>query len=498
MAIKKVLVANRGEIALRIMRACRELDITTVAVYSEVDRSALHVRYADEAYFIGPSPSTESYLRIDKIIAVAKKSNACAIHPGYGFLAENSKFVEACEENKILFIGPNSKATKLLGDKTNARRTMKQAGVPIVPGTEDPVKSEKEALTIASQIGFPVLIKAAGGGGGKGMRIVNNPIEFPQALKTASAEAGSAFGDPTIYIEKYIVKPRHVEIQILADNYGNVVHLNERECSVQRRYQKMIEESPSPIVDSDLRHKMGEAAKKAAKASGYNNAGTVEFLIDGQKNFYFLEVNARLQVEHPVTELVTGIDIVKEQLHIASDGKLRFNQSDIPLRGAAIECRISAEDPDNNFMPSTGMIEGLIYPGGPGIRVESGIFEGLEIPLYYDPLIAKILTWGNNRNEAITRMKRALDEFWIRGIKTTTPFHKRILKDEEFLAGKYDTHFVGRLLESTPTEMDNKEMAVIAAAIASFKSNKKVSFLPTKQARESKWKTTGRLFGMRK
>lgn len=497
MAIKKVLVANRGEIAVRIMRACRELSIETVAVYSEADRNSLHVRYADEAYFIGAAVSTESYLRIDKILDVAKKSKACAVHPGYGFLAENSNFVEACEANKLIFIGPNSKATKLLGDKTNARRTMSNAGVPIVPGTNDPVRGEKEAGEIAAKIGYPVLIKAAGGGGGKGMRIVNQSGELGPALKAASAEASSAFGDPTIYIEKYITRPRHVEIQILADNFGNVVHLNERECSVQRRYQKMIEESPSPIVDAGLRQQMGEAAKKAASAAGYNNAGTVEFLIDAQRKFYFLEVNARLQVEHPVTELVTGIDIVKEQLHIANSGKLRFNQADIPLRGAAIECRISAEDPDNNFMPSTGVIEALMIPGGPGVRIESGIFEGFEVPLYYDPLIAKALTWGNDRAEAISRMVRMLDEFRIKGIKTTIPFHKRILADRDFLAGNYDTHFVGRLLESSQGEEIDREMVALAAAIASFKLEKK-PVRETKRTNDSKWKIAGRWMGMRK
>ncbi len=492
MAFKKVLIANRGEIALRIMRACRELNIATVAIYSEADRNAVHVRYADEAYFIGPPPSTESYLRIDKIIDVVQKSKADAIHPGYGFLAENSKFVEACEENKIIFIGPNSKATKLLGDKTCARRIMQQAGVPIVPGTEEPIKSEKEALVVAGQIGFPVLIKAAGGGGGKGMRIVNSPEEFSQALKTAAAEASSAFGDPTIYIEKYIVKPRHIEIQILADNFGNIIHLNERECSVQRRYQKMIEEAPSPIVTPDLRRQMGEAAIKAARAAGYNNAGTVEFLVDTNRNFYFLEVNARLQVEHPVTELVTGIDIVKEQIHIASGGKLRFDQSAISLHGAAIECRISAEDTRNNFMPSTGIIEELILPGGPGVRVETGIFEGFEVPLYYDPLVMKILTWGKDRNEAMVRMKRALNELRISGIETTRPFHQRILDDKGFFEGNYDTHFVARLLESPPEVENEYEIAAIAAAIANFKKERQTPFLTKQKSTENKWKLAGR------
>ena len=505
MAIKKILIANRGEIAVRVMRACREMDIATVAVYSEADRNGLHVRYADEAYCIGPPPSGESYLRIDKIIDTARKAKASAIHPGYGFLAENSRFVEACEANRIIFIGPNSRATKVLGDKTHARRTMTEAGVPIVPGALAAVESEPEALAIANQVGFPVLIKAAGGGGGTGMRMVNKPEDFAPALKAASAEAGSAFGDPTIYVEKYIVQPRHIEIQILADNYGNIVHLNERECSVQRRYQKMIEESPSPLVDRDLRQRMGEAAKKAARAANYNNAGTVEFLVDASRNFYFLEVNARLQVEHPVTELVTGIDIVKEQIHIADGGKLRFGQAEIPLRGAAIECRISAEDPENNFMPSTGRVQGLAFPGGPGVRVESGIFEGFEIPIYYDPMIAKVLTWGKDRNEAIGRMKRALDEFWIKGVKTTTPFHRRILEDAEFLAGQYDTHFVARFLEreATRAAADDRrsrgeEIAVLAAAVAYLKLEKKIAFQVEESTAESKWRVSGRWQGMRR
>ncbi len=499
MAIKKILVANRGEIAVRIMRACREMDIATVAIYSEADRNGLHVRYADEAYCIGPPPSGESYLRIDKIIDTALKAKVAAIHPGYGFLAENSSFVEACEANKIVYIGPNSRATKLLGDKTNARKAMSAAGVAIVPGTKDPIKDEKEAAGIAAQIGYPVLIKAAGGGGGKGMRIVDKPEELARALKSAAAEAASAFGDPTIYIEKYITQPRHVEIQILADNHGNVVHLNERECSVQRRYQKMIEESPSPIVNAELRQEMGEAAKKAARAANYNNAGTVEFLVDAARKFYFLEVNARLQVEHPVTELVTGIDIVKEQINIAGGEELRFTQAEIPLRGAALECRISAEDPDNSFMPSTGRVVGLSWPGGPGVRVESGISEGFEIPIYYDPLIAKLLTWGKDRNEAIGRMRRALDEFWIKGVKTTTPFHRRILDDAEFLAGQYDTHFVARFLErGMPRGADDEQLAVLAAVVAHLKLKAKTSLQVEAGTTESKWRVTGRWQGMRR
>ncbi|MEW6684618.1 MAG: acetyl-CoA carboxylase biotin carboxylase subunit [Candidatus Edwardsbacteria bacterium] len=494
---KKILIANRGEIALRVMRACRELNILSVAVFSEADRSAPHTRYADEAYFIGPSPSTESYLRIDKILDVAKKSKAEAIHPGYGFLAENENFAKAVEGAGIMFIGPTSKAMALLGDKTAARQTMSKAGIPIIPGMEKPLRNEEEAKKIAEKIGFPILIKAAGGGGGKGMRMVENKSGLQSALKGAIAEASSAFGNPAVYIEKYLLHPRHVEIQVLADNFGKVVHLNERECSIQRRYQKMIEESPCCIMTEDLRRKMGESAKKVAKTAGYTNAGTVEFLVDKNKNFYFLEVNTRLQVEHPVTELVTGIDIVKEQIHIASGEKLRLKQEEVWLRGAAIECRISAEDPDNNFFPSTGRIEEIVDPTGPGIRVESGIFEGYEIPLFYDPLIAKVLAWGRDRQEAIVRMQRALSEYKIKGIKTTIPFHKRILSHRDFLGGNFDTGFLQKILDTPLPKEQNEEIAAMAAAIIALKEEESPIIKESKETM-SNWKKVSRWMMLRR
>ncbi|HID93337.1 MAG TPA: acetyl-CoA carboxylase biotin carboxylase subunit [bacterium (Candidatus Stahlbacteria)] len=496
--LKKILVANRGEIAMRVLRACRELGIPTVAVYSEADRTAIHVRYADEAFLIGPPPSTESYLRIDKIIDVAKRAGADGIHAGYGFLAENVEFAEACEREGITFIGPTSKAIRLLGDKIAARKTMMGAGVPVVPGTEEGITDEVQARKLAKSIGYPVLIKAACGGGGKGMRVAKNEKELMSLMKTARSEAKSAFGDPTIYLEKYLERPRHIEFQVLADNYGEVVHLGERECSIQRRHQKMIEEAPSAIMTEELRNKMGEVAKKAVIAAGYTNAGTVEFLVDKDMHFYFLEMNTRLQVEHPVTELVTGIDIVKEQIHLAAGEKLSLKQEDIKLFGAAIECRISAEDPDNNFMPSSGKIEELKEPGGPGVRVESGIFEGFEIPLFYDPLIAKLLVWARTRDEAITRMRRALTEYKIRGIKTTIPFHERVMENAHFISGNYDTGFVENVLDVIPKRKAHTEIAAIAAAINAYNRKKQPTIMVGQASSLSKlgynpWKMAGRL-----
>ncbi|MCK4357268.1 MAG: acetyl-CoA carboxylase biotin carboxylase subunit [Candidatus Cloacimonetes bacterium] len=475
--LKKVLVANRGEIAVRVLRACKEMGISTVTVYSDADRTALHTRYADEVYYLGPSPATESYLKIEKIIEIARKSNVDAIHPGYGFLAENTEFAKECEENNIIFIGPNSKAIKLLGDKIASKKTMTKAGIPVIPGGEDEVQEgrNEEAIGIAQEIGFPVLIKAAGGGGGKGMRVVREKSELSGAIKQARNEAKSAFGNPAVFIEKFLESPRHIEFQILADNYGNVIHLGERECSVQRRHQKLIEESPSAIMTNELRAKMGNAAVQAVKVSNYTNAGTVEFMLDKNRNFYFLEMNTRLQVEHPVTELVTGIDIVKEQLKIASGEKLVLKQNDIEINGSAIECRISAEDPENNFVPSTGKITELIEPGGPGVRVESGIYEGFEVPIYYDPLITKLLVWATTREEAISRMKRALHEYRIRGIKTSIPFHLLVLNNQQFVDGNYDTTFIDSVLRSTTEggnvlrkieyKKKNYEIAAIAATI---------------------------------
>ncbi len=490
---KKILIANRGEIAVRVLRACREMGIKSVTVYSDADRTALHTRYADEVYYIGPSPTTESYLRIEKIIDIAKKSGAEAIHPGYGFLAENTQFAKACEDAGIIFIGPNSRAIELLGDKIESKVTMVKAGVPVIPGSEGAVKDEAEALKVIEKIGLPVLIKAAGGGGGKGMRVVRDKKELATAIKQATGEAQSAFGNPTIFIEKFLEQPRHIEFQILADNYGNVVHLCERECSIQRRHQKLIEESPSAIMTPELREKMGEAAKKVVKASGYNNAGTVEFMVDKDRNFYFLEMNTRLQVEHPVTELVTGIDIVKEQFRIAAGEKLSLRQEDIKLNGAAIECRITAEDPENNFAPSTGKITELIEPGGIGVRLDSGIYEGFEIPIYYDPLIAKLLVWAPTRREAIERMKRALREYTIRGIKTSIPFHLLVMDNPQFVAGEYDTTFIDRILGKIEYKKENHQIAAIAALITkTLQEQKTTATTKSTQQKISPWKLAAR------
>ncbi|MCQ5340699.1 MAG: acetyl-CoA carboxylase biotin carboxylase subunit [Candidatus Methanomethylicia archaeon] len=460
--LKKVLIANRGEIALRVIRACKELGIKTVAVYSDADVNAKYVYYADEAYNIGPGPAPQSYLKMEKIIEVAKKSGAEGIHPGYGFLAQNAKFVRMCEEEGIEFIGPKSKAQELLGDKLGARRTMKKAGIPIVPGGLDPVQDEKDAMQLVDEIGFPVMVKPAGGGGGIGMQVCRNKEELIEAISKAQRLAASAFSRAEVYIEKYIERPRHIEIQILADKKGNVIYLGERECSIQRRHQKLIEEAPSPVMyeDPDLRRRMGETAVKVAKVAGYENAGTVEFLYsEKDKAFYFLEVNSRLQVEHPVTELVTGIDIVKEQLKIASGEPLSYKQEEIEIRGHAMECRINAEDPLNNFLPSVGLITNYIEPGGPGIRVDSGVYAGYTIPPFYDSLIVKLLAWGRDRNECIARMRRALDEFIIEGIKTIIPFHKVVMEDEEFIRGRIHTEFIQErnILEKVKIQYEKDE-----------------------------------------
>lgn len=490
---KKILVANRGEIAVRVLRACTEVGISSVTIYSDADRNALHTRYADEVYYIGPSPATESYLRIEKIIEIAQKSNAEAIHPGYGFLAENTEFAKACEANNIVFIGPSSKAITLLGDKIASKKTMSGAGIPVIPGSTGAIGKEEDIVRIAEDLGFPILIKAAGGGGGKGMRVVRKKKELVAAMKQAIGEAQSAFGNPTIFIEKFLDSPRHIEFQIIADNYGNVVHLFERECSIQRRHQKLIEESPSPIMTPQLRKKMGDAAVKAVKASRYTNAGTVEFMVDKDRNYYFLEMNTRLQVEHPVTELITGIDIVKEQFRIASGEKLSLKQEDIKMDGAAIECRISAEDSEQNFAPSTGRIVGLQEPGGPGVRFDSGIYEGFSVPIYYDPLIAKLLVWAPTRSEAIERMKRALSETVIHGIKTTIPFHIIVMNNPRFIAGDYDTTFIDRVLGKFQYKKKNYEIAAIAAAIGKILSEQQATTVSTRRKSEtSHWKLAAR------
>ncbi len=488
--INKILIANRGEIAVRIARACHETGITSVAVFSEADRSAKHVRYADEAYEIGPAPSVESYLVIDRIIETAVKSGCQAIHPGYGFLAENPALPAACAAAGLVFIGPDADSMALLGNKTEARKVMEKAGVPIIPGAMEPLQSEAEALAAAAETGYPVLLKAAAGGGGKGVRVVHSEDELPSAFKRAGAEALSAFGNPDVFLEKYLIEPRHVEIQILADNYGNVIHLNERECSVQRRYQKLIEESPCCILDEAMRERMGNAAITAVKASGYTNAGTVEFLVDSSGDFYFLEVNTRLQVEHPVTELITGIDLVKEQIRIASGEKLGLTQEDIGINGAAIECRISAEDPET-FLPSVGYIRELVEPSGPGVRVESGISADYDIPVYYDPLLAKVITWGKDRPEAIARMLRALDEYKIKGVKTTIPFHRRVLVNRDFIEGNYDTGIVTRIEHHRMN--DFLEISAIAATIVAMNENNVDFVSDVKQ--DDGWKLSGRMYG---
>jgi len=466
---KKILIANRGEIAVRIIRACHEMGIEVVAVYSDVDRSSLHVRKADEAYPIGPANASESYLNIPKILDVAARSGADAIHPGYGFLSENAKFARACAEAGVKFIGPTAAAMEAMGSKTRARQAMERAGVACVPGASRGLDSVEQAEQVAARIGYPVMLKAAAGGGGKGMRLVHAPTELRSALEGARSEAERSFGDGEVYIEKAILNPRHIEMQVLADEHGNTVYLGERECSLQRRHQKVIEEAPSPLVDPDMRRRMGEVAVRAAQSAGYTNAGTVEFLVDQQKNFYFLEMNTRLQVEHPVTELITGLDLVHLQIRIASGERLPFTQEEVVIRGHAIECRIYAEDPDNNYFPSPGKITLLLLPSGPGIRRDSGMYEGWTVPMDYDPLLAKLIGYGTDREQAISRLTRALNEYFVGGIKTNISLFRRILSDADFRAAKLDTGFLDRLLKQKPADFpadpEAIEVAVIAAAI---------------------------------
>ncbi|OGC05055.1 acetyl-CoA carboxylase biotin carboxylase subunit [candidate division WOR-1 bacterium RIFOXYA12_FULL_43_27] len=439
---KKVLVANRGEIALRIIRALRELGVQSVAVYSEPDADSLHVKLADESYCIGPAVSAKSYLNVHSIISAAEISGASAIHPGYGFLAENAKFVEICKEHNIKFIGPMSDAIQKMGDKAVAKKTVQAAGVPVVPGSDGVVKTDEEAKKISAKIGYPVLVKASAGGGGKGMRIVREESELLSLLKSAKVEAEAAFGNPEVYIEKFIENPRHIEVQILADEHGNIVHLGERDCSIQRRHQKLVEESPSPAVDRRLREHLGKAAIRAAKAVKYSSAGTIEFIFEPGGKFYFMEMNTRVQVEHPVTEMVTDIDIVKDQIRAASGEKLGYRQSDVTFKGHSIECRINAENPDKNFMPSPGEISIYLPPGGPGVRVDSHAYPGYKVLPNYDSLVAKLIVWGKNRTEAIARMKRALEEFVIDGIHTTIPFHQKVLDHHAFISGDISTNFI--------------------------------------------------------
>jgi acetyl-CoA carboxylase biotin carboxylase subunit len=492
---KKILIANRGEIACRIIRACRDMGIKTVAVYSEADKNALHVRMADQAFHIGDSPSSESYLRSDKILAVAKRAGVEAIHPGYGFLSENAEFVRKATEGGITFIGPPPEAMEGMGGKISARKIAIAAGVPVVPGTTEPLKNYDDALETANKIGFPVMLKASAGGGGKGMRLVLEESELKSGLENAQSEALAGFGDDAVYLEKVVVRPRHIEIQIFSDKHGHHVHLGERECSIQRRHQKVIEEAPSPINEAELRNKMGECAVKVAKSVNYVGAGTVEFLVsDLDRSFYFLEMNTRLQVEHPVTELVTGIDLVREQIRVAWGEKLSFTQSDIEIKGHAIECRVYAEDPENNFLPSPGKITRLRVPSGNGIRDDGGIYEGSEISIYYDPMISKFCVYGRTRQEALGRLRRALQEYEVGGIKTTLPFFREIIEDAEFIEGNLDTGFIPRWQERRkkvePSETE-KDLAIIAALL----NNNKKQAVPTVQVKptESRWARQGRL-----
>jgi acetyl-CoA carboxylase, biotin carboxylase subunit len=498
---KKILIANRGEIAVRIERACREMGIRSVAVFSDADRASLHVRLADEAHRIGPAPSRESYLVIEKIVAIAKSAGCDALHPGYGFLAENPGLARACAQAGVTFIGPSPEAMERLGSKTAARQLARQVGVPTVPGTLDPIERVDDAARTAHEIGFPVVLKAVAGGGGKGMRLVEREVDLASAWRDASSEASSAFGDGRLYLEKFLLRPRHIEIQILADHHGKIVHLGERECSVQRRYQKVVEESPSPIVTVELRRAMGEAAIRLASAGKYTNAGTLEFLVDSERNFYFLEMNTRLQVEHPVTEMVTALDLVKLQIEIASGGSLRFGQENVQLRGHAIECRIYAEDPDNNFFPSPGKILERRAPSGPGLRLDDGVYAGWTVPTDYDPMLGKLIAWGADRAEALARMRRGLDEYYASGIKTNVNLFRRILADDEFLRSEIHTKWLDDLLrrargpadsaqpKPTAREMLAEDAVALAAAMC-FSSRRQSQ--STTASNASRWRLEGR------
>jgi acetyl-CoA carboxylase biotin carboxylase subunit len=500
---RKLLIANRGEIAVRIIRACRDLGISPVAVYSEADAAAVHVGLCDEAVCIGPAPSLESYLQIPAILAAAKSTNSEAIHPGYGFLAESADFARAVQDAGLTFIGPNPLAMDIMGSKTSARRAAVDADVPIVPGTVEALHSLAEAKALAEQFGYPVMLKASAGGGGKGMRLVASFAELQSALESAKSEAAAAFGDSSVYLEKAVARPRHIEIQVFADSHGNVVHLGERECSIQRRHQKVIEECPSPINDEKLRTAMGAAAVKLTRAVDYLGAGTIEFLVaDETRDFYFLEMNTRLQVEHPVTELVTGIDLVREQITVAAGAPLTFSQEDVRWHGHAIECRVYAEDPEHNFFPSPGKISFLRVPFGPGIRDDSGVELNSEVSIYYDPLISKLAAWGRTRNESLDRLRRALDEYEVGGIKTTLPFFREIVRDEEFKSGLLDTGFIARFnerreaaraAETVAPDQKQEDMAIIAAAVHYAGLRKGAAAgQPAPGVSESRWKLAGR------
>jgi acetyl-CoA carboxylase biotin carboxylase subunit len=495
---RKILIANRGEIAVRVLRACHEMGIAAVAVYSEADRGSLHVQLADEAYLIGPAESRNSYLSIEKIIGVARRTGCDALHPGYGFLAENPDLARACADAGIAFIGPSPEAMARLGSKTAARHVAREAGVPMVPGTLDPIEDEAKAREAAREIGLPLVLKAVAGGGGKGMRVVEKAAEFEAAWRNAGSEALNSFGDGRLYMERYLASPRHIEIQVFGDNRGNVVYLGERECSVQRRHQKVIEEAPSPVVDAELRRAMGEAAVRLARAAGYRNAGTAEFLVDEDGKFYFLEVNTRLQVEHPVTEAVTSLDLVKLQIRIAAGEELPFRQEDVTLRGHAMECRIYAEDPENQFFPSPGEILSLRLPEGPGIRNDVGVVSGWTVPGDYDPMLGKLIAWGADRAEAVARLARALDEYWVVGIKTNLALFRSVLRDPEFLAGAIHTRWLDQWLASrdsllaAPAESEEQIVATLAVALWEAKSANGAGAAPAARRVDSRWKIESR------
>ena len=490
--INKILVANRGEIAVRIMRTCREMGIATVAVFSDADRTSMHVLYADEAYYVGPAPSKDSYLKASKIIEVAIKSKADAIHPGYGFLSENAEFARLCKQNNIIFIGPSPEVIDKMGDKIQARKAMIAAGVPVVPGTTEAIASEAGAITTIKEIGLPVMIKASAGGGGKGMRLVEKEADIIPSVRAARSEALSSFGDDAVYIEKYVTSPHHIEFQVLGDSHGNVIHLFERECSIQRRHQKMVEETPSTLMTPELRAQMGKHAVDAAKAVNYCGAGTIEFLVDNNLNYYFLEMNTRLQVEHPITERVTGIDLVKKQILVAEGQELNIRQEDLQQRGHAIECRIYAEDSDNNFMPSAGRIHTITEPLGLGVRTDGYVYEGYEIPIHYDPMISKLIVWAETRAEAIQRMRRALYEYKITGIRTSLKFLERIMDSADFVNGNYDTNFIEKnrhiLMAEDTVDAVLQDMVIIAAYFDFM--NRKNKVIPTKELNPAKnrWK----------
>lgn len=486
--MKKILIANRGEIALRVMRSAKKMGIKTVAVYSEIDRNARHTRFADEAVILGPSPSSESYLQMEKIIQAARDTNADAIHPGYGFLSENSAFAKMAEENGITFIGPGTHAIEVMGSKLAAKEAVKEYNIPMVPGIEEAITDVELAKKIASEIGFPILIKASAGGGGKGMRVVENKEELPEQMERAISEAISAFGDGSVFIEKYVSSPRHIEIQVLADTHGNFVHLFERECSIQRRHQKVVEEAPSVVLTSKLRKAMGDAAIKVAKSCNYIGAGTVEFLLDENNNFYFLEMNTRLQVEHPVSELITGIDLVEQQIKVAKGEKLSFTQNDLSITGHALELRIYAEDPLNNFLPNVGSLETYIRPKGEGIRLDDGYEQGQDIPIYYDPMIAKLITYGKTREEAIGLMLKAINDYQIEGVATTLPFGKFVCEHEAFTSGNFDTHFVKNYFSTEQLFANQKEEQEIAAVLATQLLLKEKKQLKAVKNENSIWK----------